>query len=144
MLQDIFEESIERDIKHSTFSKEEVQALKEELARISVDGDKLCIFVNSDELFLKRYDGKCLQNIEAKRVARNYNIVAMWLQNNEHTGIASEHRLVMENVTLNRSFDNETILGNDCAIWSSLDFSKERERMLEERKMERNEFELER
>lgn len=144
MLKDVFEELKKEEPKYSTFSNKEIRNLKEELAEISINGDKLCIFVKPGELSLRKFEGRNISAIDAKRITKSSNIEATWSEYNQHIGKMVEHRLVMSNVTLNRSFDNETILGNDCAIWSSLDFSKERERMLEERKMERDEFELER
>ena len=143
MFRDILNE-LEKDkinTNKPTFSDKEIQILKEELAELSLDGERLCVFINNGEnMSLKTYEGRSSSNIKATKVPRNANIEATWSEFNKDG--AFECRIIIPNVTLNRSFDNETIIGNDTVIWSSLDFSKEREMLMKQRDIEREQMEL--
>ena len=144
MFQELLNEFKEYEQKKSKlFTDSEIQSLKEELAELSLDEEKFCIFVNNEDILLiKTYEGRSSSNIKATKVPRNANIEATWAEFNKNDRF--ECRIVIPNVTLNRSFDNETIIGNDTVIWSSLDFSKERELLMEQRDIERERIELSR
>ena len=121
----------EKDNINSLWNEDRIQALKKLLARISVQEDRVCVFAKPNTVSLCSYEKNNITPIEPNKISKGLNIEATWTEYNHITNRLVDHRMVMNGINLNCSFNDQVIIGNRGMIWSTLDFSKERQMLLE-------------